>query len=231
MLAADKAKVIDLPPILRARIDLYNSRLHAIDARSPPDAGRLRVVVRQLVPVLHHRHHPHGAERGNHRDIHDNPHGPIPRFTQWELRLLARSSGRERKSCGCGFPATKARVRFVRAHRTLGQRFARLELKDETIMTTAKIARYAQKPGMATVPAAANNAAAAATTKKVALRYAETGIRHFIISAETKWCHTKRWRASRHAIRAGQGSSGRCLRADSLSPCMSTEPSELRLSP
>ena len=26
MLAADKAKVIDLPPILRARIDLYNSR-------------------------------------------------------------------------------------------------------------------------------------------------------------------------------------------------------------
>ena len=84
MLAADKAKVIDLPPILRARIDLYNSRLHAIDARSPPDAGRLRVVVRQLVPVLRHRQHPHGAERGNHRDIHDNPHGPIPRFTQWE---------------------------------------------------------------------------------------------------------------------------------------------------
>jgi predicted dehydrogenase len=40
----------------------------------------------------------------------------------------------------------------------------------ETIMTTAKIARYAQKPGMATVPAAANSAAAAATTKKVALR-------------------------------------------------------------
>jgi hypothetical protein len=30
MLAADKAKVIDLPPILRARIDLYNSRSHAI---------------------------------------------------------------------------------------------------------------------------------------------------------------------------------------------------------
>ena len=84
MLAADKAKVIDLPPILRARIDHYNSRLHAIDARSPPDAGRLRVVVRQLVPVLRHRQHPHGAERGNHRDIHDDPHGPIPRFTQWE---------------------------------------------------------------------------------------------------------------------------------------------------
>ena len=41
MLAADKAKVIDLPPILRARIDLYNSRLHAIDARSPPDAGAI----------------------------------------------------------------------------------------------------------------------------------------------------------------------------------------------
>jgi len=41
---------------------------------------------------------------------------------------------------------------------------------NETIMTTAKIARYAQKPGMATVPAAANNAAAAATTNKPALR-------------------------------------------------------------
>ena len=47
-----------------------------------PDAGRLRVVVRQLVPVLRHRQHPHGAERGNHRDIHDDPHGPIPGFTQ-----------------------------------------------------------------------------------------------------------------------------------------------------
>jgi len=114
MLAADKAKVIDLPSILSAQIDLYNSRLHAIDARSPPDAGRLRVVARQLVPVLRHRQHPHGAERGNHRDIHDDPHGPIPRFTVGELRLLARSSGRERKSCGCGFQATKARIRFVR---------------------------------------------------------------------------------------------------------------------
>jgi hypothetical protein len=40
--------------------------------------------MRQLVPVLRHRQHPHGAERGNHRDIHDDPHGPIPRFTQWE---------------------------------------------------------------------------------------------------------------------------------------------------
>ena len=70
-----------LPPILRARIDLYNSRSHAIDARSPPVVGRLRVVVRQLVPVLRHRQHPYGAERGNHRDIHDDPHGPIPRLT------------------------------------------------------------------------------------------------------------------------------------------------------
>src|SRR5215831_10754895 len=61
MLAAHKAKVIDLSPILRARIDLYNSRSHAIDARSPPVVGRLRVVVRQLVPVLRHRQHPHGA--------------------------------------------------------------------------------------------------------------------------------------------------------------------------
>src|SRR5262249_9562002 len=31
-----------------------------------------------------------------------------------ELRLLARSSGKERKSCGCGFHATEAGVRFVR---------------------------------------------------------------------------------------------------------------------
>jgi hypothetical protein len=37
-------------------------------------------------------------------------------------------------------------------------------------MTTAKIARYAQKLAMATVPAAANKAAAAATTNKPALR-------------------------------------------------------------
>jgi hypothetical protein len=115
MLAADKAKVIDLPPILSAQIDLYNSRSHAIDARSPPDVGRLRVVVRQLVPVLRHRQHPHGAERGNHRDIHDDPHGPIPRFTQWENCVsLPGVPRRERKSCGCGFQATKARIRFVR---------------------------------------------------------------------------------------------------------------------
>jgi hypothetical protein len=38
--------------------------------------------VRQLVPVLRHRQHPHGAERGNHRDIHDDPHDPIPQFAQ-----------------------------------------------------------------------------------------------------------------------------------------------------
>ena len=114
MLAADKAKVIDLPPILRARIDLSNSRLHAIDARSPPDAGELRVVVRQLVPVLRHRQHPHGAERGNHRDIHDDPHGPIPCSHSGRIASPCQSSGRERKSCGCGFQATKARVRFVR---------------------------------------------------------------------------------------------------------------------
>ena len=33
-----------------------------------------------------------------------------PVHTVGELRLLARSSGRERKSCGCGFQATKACV-------------------------------------------------------------------------------------------------------------------------
>jgi hypothetical protein len=37
-------------------------------------------------------------------------------------------------------------------------------------MTTAKVARYAQKPGMASVPAIANNAAPAATTNKTAWR-------------------------------------------------------------
>jgi len=108
MLAADKAKVIDLPPILRARIDHYNSRLHAIDARSPPDAGRLRVVVRQLVPVLRHRQHPHGAERGNHRDIHDDPHGPIPRFTQWENCVsLPGVPGRSGNPVGVAFRQRK----------------------------------------------------------------------------------------------------------------------------
>src|SRR5215831_3921063 len=52
--------------------------------------------------------------------------------TVGELRLLARSSGRERKSCGCGFQATKARVRFVRRayppcqrHRDAGVALAR----------------------------------------------------------------------------------------------------------
>jgi len=102
-------------------------------ATSAPRFGRLRVVVRQLVSVLRHRQHPHGAERGNHRDIHDDPHGPIPPVhTVRELRLLARSSGREQKSCGCGFQATKARVRFVRRayppcqrHRDAGVALAR----------------------------------------------------------------------------------------------------------
>ena len=46
---------------------------------------------------------------------------------------------------------------------------------------------------------------------------------------------TRALASSRHAIRAGQGSSGRCLRADLLSllvsSCMSTEPSGLRSSP
>ena len=148
LLAADKAKVIDLPPILRARIDLYNSRLHAIDARSPPDAGRLRVVVRQLVPVLRHRQHPHGAERGNHRDIHDDPHGPIPWFTQWENCVsLARSFGRERKSCGCGFQATKARVRFGKVEARLRTNVTSPSLRsrcDHSITSSASAAAVAK---------------------------------------------------------------------------------------
>jgi len=63
----------------------------------------LRLVVRKLVLVRLQRHQarrePHGAQRRNHRDIHDDPHGPTPRFdhpsdtrTAWfhrvkELRL------------------------------------------------------------------------------------------------------------------------------------------------
>src|SRR5262245_7404415 len=144
-----------------------------------------------------------------------------PRSSPATIQCMNRTSEKTLNESGGFLPPGRKRSR----------RRSESSAANETIMTMAKIARYAQKPGMATVPAAANNAAAAATTNKPALRYAETGIRHFIISAETKWCHTKRWRASRHAIRAGQGSSGRCLRADSLSPCMSTEPSELRLSP
>src|SRR5262249_45501754 len=53
-------------------------------------------------------------------------------YTVRELRLLARSSGTERKSCECGFQATKARVRFVRRayppcrrHRDAGVALAR----------------------------------------------------------------------------------------------------------
>jgi hypothetical protein len=42
---------------------------------------RLSVVVWQF-SIFRHRHQPHGAERGNHRDIHYDPHGPIPDFTQ-----------------------------------------------------------------------------------------------------------------------------------------------------
>jgi hypothetical protein len=42
---------------------------------------RLSVVVWQF-SIFRHRHHPHGAERGNHRDIHNDPHDPIPDFTQ-----------------------------------------------------------------------------------------------------------------------------------------------------
>jgi hypothetical protein len=53
----------------------------------------------------------------------------------------------------------------MRSRRRSGSRAA-----NETIMTAAKIARKAQKPGMATVPAAPNNAAAAATKNKPALR-------------------------------------------------------------
>ena len=82
--AADKAKVIDYRLSCVRELISITRGYTRFDARSPPDVGRLRVVVRQLVPVLRHRQHPHGAERGNHRDIHDDPHGPIPRFTQWE---------------------------------------------------------------------------------------------------------------------------------------------------
>jgi len=84
MLAADKAKVIDLPPILRARIDLYNSCSHAIRRAITARCWaitRRRAAVGSCTPPAATSH---GAERGNHRDTHDDPHGPIPRFTQWE---------------------------------------------------------------------------------------------------------------------------------------------------
>jgi hypothetical protein len=51
--------------------------------------------VRPLVPVLRHRHHPHGAERGNHRDIHYDPHSPIPQVhTVRQMRSPCRSCRR-----------------------------------------------------------------------------------------------------------------------------------------
>ena len=44
-----------------------------------------RLVVRELVLVDLQRHQtrrePHGAQRRNHRDIHDDPHGPTPGST------------------------------------------------------------------------------------------------------------------------------------------------------
>jgi len=73
------------------------TRVQTIDARSPPDVGRLRLVVRQLVPVLRHRQHPHSAERGNHRDIHDDPHGLIPCSHSGRIASPCQSSGRERE--------------------------------------------------------------------------------------------------------------------------------------
>jgi hypothetical protein len=64
-----------------------------LTAVAPAVDLRLSVVVWQ-VSIFRHRHHPHGAERGNHRDIHNDPHGPIPRFhTVRELRSLAGVSG------------------------------------------------------------------------------------------------------------------------------------------
>src|SRR5262249_43170519 len=44
-------------PCVRELISITRVRTR-FDARSPPDAGRLRVVVRQLVPVLRRRQHP-----------------------------------------------------------------------------------------------------------------------------------------------------------------------------
>jgi predicted component of type VI protein secretion system len=62
-------------------------QLNASETRSRRigDIGRLlRLVVRKLVLVRRHRHQarrkPHGAQRRNHCDIHDDPHGPTPRF-------------------------------------------------------------------------------------------------------------------------------------------------------
>ena len=60
--------------------------------------------------------------------------------------------------------------RLLTARRMRSRKRSGSSAANETIMTAAKIARYTQKPGMATVPAAANNAAPTATTNKPALR-------------------------------------------------------------
>jgi len=119
-----------------------------VRTRSTPDVGRLRVVVRQLVPVLRHRQHPHGAERGNHRDIHDNPHGPIPpvhtvgiappcqEFREGAEILRVWLSGNESARSFCptrlsSLPKKKSRRVLGVRSALLGQRFARLELKGQ----------------------------------------------------------------------------------------------------
>src|SRR5262249_46909978 len=107
MLAADKAKVIDLPPILSAQIDLYN----CVHTRSTRDhrpmlgdyawscgswslystTGNIPMALSEAIIATY-----------------DDPHGPIPRFTQWEncvsLQAVPGVSG---KAAGVAFRQRK----------------------------------------------------------------------------------------------------------------------------
>src|SRR6516162_11608180 len=63
------------------------------------------------------------------------------------IGLLARSSGRERKSCGCGFQATKARIRFVQRayppcqrHRDAGVALARARTPPQHLAPYSEVA-------------------------------------------------------------------------------------------
>ena len=132
MLAADKAKVIDLPPILSAQIDLYNC-VHTRSTRNHRPmlgdyawscgswslysaTGNIPMALSEAIIATYMTIHM-ARSPGSHSG---------------RIGLLARSSGRERKSCGCGFQATKARIRFVQRayppcqrHRDAGVALAR----------------------------------------------------------------------------------------------------------
>ena len=123
MLAADKAKVIDLPPVRElisiTRVHTRSTRDHRLmlgDYAWSCGSWSLYSTTGNI-PMA-----PSEAIIATYMTIHM---ARSPVHTVRELCLLARSSGRERKSCGCGFQATKARVRFVRRVRDAGVALAR----------------------------------------------------------------------------------------------------------